>query len=111
MNLDSEQLNVVFDKTSGHCTYCQKQLAWKNYGKNGERGSWHVDHSNPKSKGGSNYLRNLVPACINCNLDKSDSHGSNYKKKYEPATLGGQLNEWLGFSPGSFGASRKRTKK
>ena len=111
MNLNNEKLSVIFDKTEGHCKYCGKQLAWKNYGKSGNRGSWHIDHSNPKSKGGTNYLRNLVPSCINCNLDKNNSQGSSYKKKYEPATLGGQLNELLGFSPGSFGASRRRNKK
>ena len=110
MNLTDDELSIIFEKEDGHCVYCQKQLAWKNYGENGRRGSWHVDHSRPKSKGGTNYLRNLVPACIDCNLGKSDSHGSNYKKKYEPATIGGQLNELFGFKPGSFGASRRRVR-
>ncbi len=112
MGFSNEVLSEIYDKTDGYCCYCHKKLAWKNYGKIGTRGSWEVDHSKPKSKGGSSYSRNLVPACIPCNRDKSNNtRGSAYKQKYEPETLGGQLNEFFGFAPGSFGASRRRVRK
>jgi hypothetical protein len=32
----------------------------------------HVDHVYPKSKGGEDTLENLVTACVDCNLGKSD---------------------------------------
>jgi len=112
MGFSNEELSEIYDKTEGYCYYCHKKLAWKNYGKFGAKGGWEVDHSRPKSKGGSNYSRNLFPACIPCNRDKSNnSRGSSYKQKYEPATLGGQLNEFFGFTPGSFGASRRKVRK
>ena len=63
-------LNVIYEKTAGRCYHCGKKLAWKNYGVPGERGSWEVDHSNPKVLGGTNYLRNLFPACVSCNRSK-----------------------------------------
>lgn len=111
MTFTDEEVNYVYDKNNRHCYYCEKQLAFVNYGKYGNRGAWHIDHSKARAKGGSNYLRNLVPACIDCNLDKSTSSGNYYKKKFEPKTLGGKINEFLGFGPGSFGASRRRTRK
>ncbi|MCG8378187.1 MAG: HNH endonuclease, partial [Proteobacteria bacterium] len=85
-----------------------KKLAWKNYGLDGQRGSWHIDHSKPKSKGGTDYLRNLVPACIDCNREKSNSQGSYYKQQFEPDTIGGWLVENLGLPKGFLGASRRK---
>ena len=49
-----------------------KRLSWKNYGRLGRKGAWEVDHSNPLSKGGTDYLRNLVPSCIECNRSKGN---------------------------------------
>jgi len=49
-----------------------KKLALTNYGMPREKGAWEIDHSNPVSRGGTNYLRNLVPACISCNRSKED---------------------------------------
>jgi len=112
MGFSAVVLSGIFDKTNGLCYYCGKQLAWKNYGKVDKRGAWEVDHSKPKSKGGSDYSRNLFPACIKCNRDKSNkTRGSNYKQKFEPATFGGQFNEFFGFEPGSFRASTRRIRK
>lgn len=108
MNFSVEYLNEIFDFTEGYCYYCGKLLSWKNYGKVGKRGGWEIDHSNPKSRGGSDYLRNLVPACIPCNREKSDYKGSYYKKQYEPKTLGGQIVQSLGLPEGFFGASRRK---
>lgn len=70
MAYDNNTLNVIYDKTNGCCHICHKKLSFSNYGIHGAKASWHVDHSNPKAKGGSNYVRNLYPACIPCNFTK-----------------------------------------
>lgn len=72
MAYTKEQLDGIYQCTSGYCHLCHKRLSRKNYGRIGERGAWHVDHSVPQSKGGTDYLRNLKPACIDCNLNKSN---------------------------------------
>jgi len=72
MNYTEEDLNYIYDKNDGYCWHCGKKLAFKNYGKPGERGAWEVDHSRPVSRDGTDYLRNLVPACVKCNRSKSD---------------------------------------
>ncbi len=70
MELTTEQLRVIYRRTSGFCHICHEKLALSNYGKRGERGAWHVDHSIPRAKGGTDRLNNLYPACIDCNTDK-----------------------------------------
>lgn len=44
------------------------------------RGAWEVDHSTPISKGGSNHLNNLFPACIPCNRKKGNSNNTVARK-------------------------------
>lgn len=73
-----EQLAYVYDRTGGCCEYCGKRLSWKNYGTTG-RGGWHVDHSVSRFNGGTDYLRNLFPACWSCNLDKGTRNGKSYR--------------------------------
>lgn len=52
----------VWAKSSGKCWYCGADLnPFRNY---------HIEHVNPKSKGGADTLDNLVPACSDCNLSK-----------------------------------------
>ncbi len=68
--LTDEDLRFIYASTDGHCTVCKKKLSFVNYNRPGRRGAWHVDHSNPVSKGGTSYLRNLKPACIECNREK-----------------------------------------
>jgi len=69
----ADQLNKIFDRTSGYCHICHKKLALKNYGLFGARASWEVEHSTPQAKGGTDRLNNLYPACISCNRAKRDS--------------------------------------
>ncbi|MCU4677647.1 HNH endonuclease [Catenovulum sp. 2E275] len=57
-------------------------LAKKNYGVVGMRGAWEVDHSIPISKGGSNHLNNLFPACIPCNRKKGNSSNAVARKPH-----------------------------
>jgi HNH endonuclease len=61
----------IFERTRGKCHLCYKQLCFNSYGSLGDRGAWHVDHSVPIARGGTNHLNNLLAACITCNLDKS----------------------------------------
>jgi len=73
-------LQDIFEKTDGYCRYCGKQLAWSNYGRVGERGAWEVEHSIPISRGGTNYFRNLWPACVDCNAEKGTLTGAEYSR-------------------------------
>lgn len=63
---DSERSRLraaVFSKTGGVCWHCKCALP----------GRWEIDHLVPRSKGGSGRFYNLVPSCVRCNQDKSDT--------------------------------------
>jgi hypothetical protein len=81
-----EQLTEIYDKTGGYCRYCEKKLAFTNYGKAGRKGAWEVDHANPVSRGGTDYYRNLSPACIECNRDKSDRTAQSYQRSVDQSS-------------------------
>lgn len=70
MKFDLEQLERIYDRTSGYCHICHKKLAFKNYGVYGARGAWEVEHSNPRANGGTNRHNNLYAACVTCNRSK-----------------------------------------
>ena len=72
MGYSDEDLNDIYDKTSGYCYYCGKKIDWSNYGDPDSKGSWEVDHKIPVSRGGGDSYGNLVPACTDCNRDKGD---------------------------------------
>ena len=74
MDDDKKRRRVIYDRSNGYCHICRKKVAFTNYGKAGERGSWEIDHSNPRANGGTDRLNNLYPACISCN--RSKQHGS-----------------------------------
>lgn len=69
----NEQLNAIYDRTSGYCHLCHKKLAFKNYASYDQRGAWEVEHSRAKANGGSDRSTNLYAACISCNRAKSTS--------------------------------------
>ncbi|WP_083315585.1 HNH endonuclease [Achromobacter xylosoxidans] len=65
-NSDSDRAKLrarVLEKTGGSCYHCSVRL--------GER--WEIDHLMPRSKGGRHTFANLVPSCVACNQDKSDT--------------------------------------
>ncbi len=53
----------VFKQDSFTCQYC---------GKSAPDAVLHVDHIEPRSKGGTDDLLNLITSCEACNLGKSD---------------------------------------
>jgi len=71
MKYDIELLRKIYDKTGGRCHICKKQLSFRNWGDPEGKGGWEIDHSVPKSRGGSDHLNNLYPACVGCNREKS----------------------------------------
>src|SRR6185295_775084 len=70
MRLSDEDLRAIYDRTTGKCHLCGKQLSVTNYGRFGEKGSWEVEHSNARARGGTDRLNNLYAACISCNRSK-----------------------------------------
>jgi hypothetical protein len=91
MGYDSDRLNAIYDKTGGYCHLCDKKLSFTNHGKQGAKGAWHVDHSKPKAKGGTNHMNNLFPSCISCNIEKGTLHKSTIRKRkgYESESSSG----------------------
>lgn len=63
----NDNLATVFARTTGKCHLCGKQLCFSNYGKPQGRGRWEVEHSIPRSKGGTDHGNNLFASCIPCN--------------------------------------------
>lgn len=72
MTYNKEWLNHIFARTTGYCHICRKKLSRNNYGKIGHRGAWEVEHSVPRSKGGTEHSNNLFAACCGCNRAKSN---------------------------------------
>src|SRR5690348_14031886 len=70
MAYDTATLRTIYDRTSGYCHLCGKKLSFTNYGRLGSKGAWHVEHSVPRAKGGTDHGNNLYAACIDCNLEK-----------------------------------------
>jgi len=73
MKYDNDMLRRIYDKTRGRCHLCRKTLSFSNYGSQGRRGAWEVEHSVPRAQGGCDHLNNLFAACIACNRSKGRS--------------------------------------
>lgn len=70
MAYTDDELNEIFDKNNGQCHICcgrEGRLAFSNYGCFGERGAWEVSHRKSVACGGSDSMRNKLPAHISCN--------------------------------------------
>lgn len=70
MPFSNEQLNNVYDRTNGRCHICGRKRSFSNYGRVRAKGAWHVDHSVPRARGGTNHGNNLFVACVGCNCSK-----------------------------------------
>ncbi len=60
----SRRRREIFERGAGRCHYCSCTLQLD--------GKWHVEHQLPRALGGTDDAVNLVPACVPCNLRKSD---------------------------------------
>jgi 5-methylcytosine-specific restriction endonuclease McrA len=69
---DDKTLSRIYDRTSGYCHICGKKMSFTNYALPGRKGAWEIEHSVPRSKGGTDHANNLFGAHIACNRDKSD---------------------------------------
>jgi 5-methylcytosine-specific restriction endonuclease McrA len=72
MKKTKQRLRQIYDRTSGYCHLCRKKLSFDNYNCIGSRGAWHIDHSKPLSRGGTDGIGNLYAACVDCNNEKSN---------------------------------------
>jgi hypothetical protein len=81
MSFDSDTLKQIYDRTEGKCHLCRKKLAFANYALAGRRGAWEIEHSVPRSKGGTDRLNNLYDACIGCNRSKCDTSTRTIRSK------------------------------
>ncbi|MEU1554296.1 HNH endonuclease [Streptomyces scabiei] len=57
------------------CAYC------------GTPDPWTVDHIHPRSRGGSDRIRNLVPACMRCNREKANRTVAEWRRWRERRNL------------------------
>lgn len=57
----AEEFRAKLERYGGRCHWCRRPI----------RGTPHADHLIPLSRGGSNDISNIVPACAKCNLTKS----------------------------------------
>lgn len=78
---DFELVKLIYYKTDGCCHICHRKLSLKNYGINGAKGAWHIEHSRPKVDGGTNHMNNLYPACISCNCEKGTNHTQTARRR------------------------------
>ncbi len=76
----SSKYKQVFERTNGRCHICGKTVHLSKYGKEG-RGAWEIDHSVPRSKGGTDRLNNLYPACVSCNRKKQANSTRSARRK------------------------------
>lgn len=109
MKYSVERCRNIFSRTDGQCHICRKKLSLNNFGKFGEKGNWEIEHSNPKSKGGSDNINNLYAACISCNRSKGSSSTKSARNKngykHAPYSHGEKINNtWKCGALGSLAA-------
>ena len=71
--LSKNRRREIFDLTKGKCFYCGQKLNFENF---------HIDHFTAKAKGGR-QMKNMVPACQDCNLIKSSHSVEEFRKIIE----------------------------
>ena len=75
----------MFAKGKGRCTFCGKPIVREHYDMCDNQAppdtAWECEHWLPKSRGGTDDLDNLWPACCECNDEKDADTGEEYMLK------------------------------
>ncbi|MDH5648587.1 MAG: HNH endonuclease [Gammaproteobacteria bacterium] len=82
MKYTKEQLRKIYNRTDGGCHICHKKLSFCNYGKISGRAPWEIEHSSPRSRGGTDHLNNLYAACPSCNRSKGNNSTKNARQQF-----------------------------
>ena len=82
MNEKLDKLQSIFQKTNGHCHLTGQKLIFQHYGQFGEPGAWEIEHSTPKSAGGTDHPNNLFPATISANRAKGNASNHTIRSQY-----------------------------
>ncbi|MBI5083315.1 MAG: HNH endonuclease [Acidobacteria bacterium] len=82
MSRSKEDLQRIFDRTSGKCHLCHEWLVFENYGKPAAQGGWEIEHSKPKAKGGTDHINNKYAACVQCNRSKGTKTAKSVRAKH-----------------------------
>jgi len=78
---DEPTRRALYAKTNGLCHLCWKPVAYGNYGNEGARGAWEIDHSVPRAKGGTDHLNNLYAAHVECNRAKQARSSASVRRE------------------------------
>ena len=91
MSVSDFRKNFVYARGGDRCAHCGCELDYSNHS---------IDHFIPRSYGGDNDLRNLVPLCRCCNSKKSNKLCYNVDRYYPYTTkatrsaLKRYINSW-----------------
>lgn len=69
------EINELYEEQAGMCFYCFEPLGQ----------DFHRDHHIPISRGGTNWIENIVLACEPCNLSKGDKLPTEWKGRFQAA--------------------------
>lgn len=78
---DERTRRAVFEKSNRLCHLCWEPMAHSNYGCHGARGAWEIDHSVPRSRGGTDHLNNLYAAHTTCNRAKQARSSASVRRE------------------------------
>lgn len=84
---DIATLRWIFERTCGRCHLCNSRLVFALYPL-----VWKVDHSRPRSRGGTDRLSNLLPACVFCNRSKGAMSTRTTRAQYGGSRM--SLSRW-----------------
>lgn len=70
MRVNKALIQAVLSRTDGNCHLCHRAVGPRSYAHVHSPLGWELDHSRPRSRGGSDRLNNLYAAHIRCNRSK-----------------------------------------